>query len=125
MNSLISQSLHTCQLMANEFVEKDKNRNLLVFSQILYFMGFFVSLFIKKTKRQSKKVSRQMKKNVCVWRDITRLRLQPHSPKPLSFCIKYLKSIVMGFFLSFWFVFLSDMSFELFQLGNVRSFFLL
>lgn len=103
MNSLIPQSLHTCQLMANEFVEKDKNtrqkdknRNLFVFSKIPYFMGYFVSIFIKKTKRQSKKVSRKMKKNVCVWRDITRLRLQPHSPKPLSFCLKYLKSISYG-----------------------------
>lgn len=93
--------------------QKDKIKKTVVFFKTPYFVGFFPSLLMKKTKRQLKKVITGLEKSTHKSAKYTKIAWGQCFSLGLSFCLKgvksitYIKSVVLVVCLFARFVFLS------------------
>ena len=93
--------------------QKDKIKKTVVFFKTLYFVGFFPSLLMKKTKRQLKKVITGLERSMHNSAKYTKIAWGQCFSLGLSFCLKgvksitYMKSVVLLVCLFARFVFLS------------------
>lgn len=73
--------------------QKDKIKKTAVFFKTPYFVGFFPSFLMKKTKRQLKKVITGLEKSVRNSAEYTEIGRSQCFSLGLSFCLKGIKSI--------------------------------
>lgn len=108
MNFYGSPSPHTTSLTPfgslqkdNTERQKDKFKKIAVLCKTPYFVGFFPSFLMKKTKRQLKKVSIIVEKNVHNSAKQTKIAWSHCFSVVLSFCLKgvkpitYMRSVVL------------------------------
>ena len=100
MNLHDSSSFHTTRLTPFGSLQKDKTErqkakigNSFVLYQTPYFVGYSLSLLMKKTKRQLKKVYKSLEKNARFGVEKVLSFFEQCCFQPLSFCHNILKSI--------------------------------